>query len=119
MGHERYCVYGKTGPGRKKYHQDDRGSNDGVTKKKAEKEDRRKRRLGGRSGSIRCRRSSARGTQLAAQLLKFIQDVMLKKCGTEPQVQTKAEVVFGTISVDHNGPGRAITGRQTDRTEIT
>jgi hypothetical protein len=35
-GHERYRVYGNTGPGRRKYHQDDWGSNDGVTKKKAE-----------------------------------------------------------------------------------
>jgi hypothetical protein len=38
---------GRPGPG-KKYHQDDRGSNDGATKKMAEKEDCRKRRLNGR-----------------------------------------------------------------------
>ena len=63
---------GRPGPGGEKYHQDDRGSNDGVTKKKTKKEDCRERRLDGRSGSSRCRRSSARVTQLAAQALKKI-----------------------------------------------
>jgi hypothetical protein len=68
---------GRPGSGGEKYHQDNRGPNDGVTKTKAKKEDCRKRGLNFRSGSSRCRRSSARDTQLAAQLLKFIQDVML------------------------------------------
>jgi hypothetical protein len=49
--------------GGEKDHQDDRGSNDGVK---------------AGLGSSRCRPSSARGTQLAAQPLKFIQDGILK-----------------------------------------
>jgi hypothetical protein len=38
-GHARYGPMGRPGPGGEKYHQVNRGSNDGVTKKKTKKED--------------------------------------------------------------------------------
>jgi hypothetical protein len=69
------------------------------------------------SGSSRCRRSSARGTQLAAQLLRFIQDVILKKCRAALHAQVDAIELLGALPAGHNGPGRAATGRQAQITE--
>jgi hypothetical protein len=70
-------------------------------------------RRSGRSGSSRCRRSSARGTQLAAQPLRFIQDVILKKCRAVPHAQADAIEILGALPAGHNGPGRrAATGRE-------
>jgi hypothetical protein len=63
----------------------------------------------GRSGSSRCRRSSGRGTQLAAQPLKFIQDVILKN---EPGTGRGGRIYFWEIAAGRNGPGRATTGRR-------
>jgi hypothetical protein len=108
---------GRPGPGREKYHQDDRGSNDGVTKKKTKKEDCRERRLDGRSGSSRCRRSSARVTQLAAQALKKI----ATRRGTKKMLSCASctgwcgSFFFEMVSAGHNGPGA--TGRQAQKTE--